>query len=92
MQPQFAEALAARLVGLLSQPFDLDGHQAVIGVSIGIAIATAEKGIVSPEVMLQQGDMALYSAKAAGRNAFRFFHQEMNDSLTHRKELEADLR
>jgi diguanylate cyclase (GGDEF)-like protein len=92
IQPHFAETLAARLITLLAQPFDLDGHQAVIGVSIGIAIATGEDGVVSPEVMLQQGDMALYSAKAAGRSAFRFFQQEMNDSLAHRKELEADLR
>ncbi len=89
-QPSFAEALAGRLVDLMSEPFDLGGHQVVIGVSIGIAVSLG--GTSSPETMLQHGDLALYRAKAEGRGAFRFFRQEMNDTLMERRALEADMR
>lgn len=89
-QPSFAETLAGRLVRLMAEPFDLGGHQVVIGVSIGIAIAA--DGNATPETMLQHGDLALYRAKAEGRGAFRFFQQEMNDTLMERRALEADMR
>ncbi|NGM22377.1 EAL domain-containing protein [Roseomonas stagni] len=87
-QPKAAEALAARLVELLSQPFILHGNQAMIGTSIGIALSVES----APDHLLQDADTALYRAKAEGRNGFRFFSAEMNQALRERRALEQDLR
>ncbi|MBX9596887.1 MAG: EAL domain-containing protein [Roseomonas sp.] len=87
-QPNAAEALAARLVVVLSEPFDLNGNQALIGTSIGIALS-----VESPaDHLLQDADTALYRVKAEGRNGFRFFSAEMNQALRERRALEHDLR
>ena len=64
-QPEAVTALAHRLIEALSAPYDLHGHQVVIGASIGIALAPADGN--DPEVLLKNGDMALYRAKAEGR-------------------------
>lgn len=87
-QPKAAEALAARLVELLSQPFILHGNQAMIGTSIGIALSVES----AADHLLQDADTALYRAKAEGRNGFRFFSAEMNQALRERRALEHDLR
>ena len=89
-QPDAAGHLAGRLLGLIAEPFDLDGHQVVIGTSIGIALSDA--GASGPSRLLKEADLALYQAKAAGRSAFRFFETAMNERLLARKALEADLR
>jgi diguanylate cyclase (GGDEF)-like protein len=89
-QPRDAETLAARLLGILATPFDLDGHHVVIGTSIGIALGEGEAA--DPSRLLQEADLALYQAKAEGRSAFRFFEAAMNERLRARKSLEAELR
>ncbi|NKE45225.1 EAL domain-containing protein [Roseomonas frigidaquae] len=94
-QPRSAEALAARLVERLSMPFDLNGNQALIGTSIGIALSGGPKAgaaEIDPGQLLQDADTALYSAKAEGRNGFRFFSAEMNRALQERRQVERDLR
>ncbi|MGK7861274.1 putative bifunctional diguanylate cyclase/phosphodiesterase [Falsiroseomonas sp. E2-1-a4] len=94
-QPRSAEALAARLVERLSLPFDLNGNQALIGTSIGIALsgpATPGEREIDAGQILQDADTALYRAKAEGRNGFRFFSAEMNRALQERREVERDLR
>ena len=69
-------ALAARLNEVIGAPFDLDGHQVVIGVSIGIAVAPADAA--DPDQLLKNADMALYRAKTDGRGIYRFFEVEMD--------------
>ena len=85
-----AAALAGRLVELLSAPFQVDGHQIVVGVSVGIALAA--EGIEEPEALLKRADLALCRAKAEGRGAFRFFEEEMDARMQERRRLELDLR
>jgi diguanylate cyclase (GGDEF)-like protein len=89
-QPQQAELLAQRVLDCLRQPYDLDGHQAVISVSIGIAIAE-ERG-AGPDVLLRNADMALCRAKADGRDTYRFFSTEMDAQMQARRSMEFDLR
>ncbi|MBC4014479.1 EAL domain-containing protein [Siccirubricoccus deserti] len=91
-QPQDAETLARRMVAVLAEPFDLAGHQAVVGTSIGIALRAGAEALVDPALLLQEADVALYQAKDAGRGTWRFFEAEMNRRLQARKALEADLR
>ena len=83
-------ALAARLIEVIGAPFDLDGHQVVIGVSIGIAVAPADA--TDPDQLLKNADMALYRAKTDGRGIYRFFEPEMDALMQQRRALELDLR
>ncbi len=89
-QPEAAGRLASRICDILSLPFDLDGHQAVIGASIGIALAP-ENGAKTDE-LLKHADMALYRAKNDGRGVHRFFENNMDTQIQARRSLEQDLR
>jgi diguanylate cyclase (GGDEF)-like protein len=88
--PTETSALAARLNEVIGAPSDLDGHQAVIGASIGIAVAPADA--TDPDRLLKSADMALYRAKADGRGTYRFFEPEMDAAMQKRRALELDLR
>ena len=88
--PSDATRLATRIVEALAKPFDLQGHQVVIGASVGVAISPND-GSDSAE-LLKKADMALYRAKADGRGAFHFFERAMDDQLQARRSLEVDLR
>jgi diguanylate cyclase (GGDEF)-like protein len=85
-----AGTLARRLNRALAKPFEIDSHMIEIGVSIGIAF-TAEADIRSDDV-LKAADLALYSAKTAGRGTYRFFEPEMHETVHKRRTLELDLR
>lgn len=67
-------ALAATLVDVLSAPYVIDGHQVLIGVSIGIAISANDKPTI--EQVMHQADVALYKVKAAGRNGFMVYRED----------------
>jgi diguanylate cyclase (GGDEF)-like protein len=67
-QPCSATALARRMVATLAQPYDLDGHLASVGTSIGIAVAPDDG--LDPDTLLKNADRALYQAKAGGRGTF----------------------
>jgi diguanylate cyclase (GGDEF)-like protein/PAS domain S-box-containing protein len=89
-QPVGATALSQRLIKALSEPFEIHGHQVVIGVSVGIAVAPSDGD--DSDRLLQNADMALYRAKEDGRGAFRFFETDMDTRMQHRRALELDLR
>ena len=88
--PQETTALAGRIVDLLSRPFDIDGNRITVGVSIGISLAPGDG--VSYDKLLKNADVALYKAKADGRNTWRFFESGMDERLQARRLLELDLR
>jgi diguanylate cyclase (GGDEF)-like protein len=89
-QPEEASRLASRLVDALSDPYDLNGHQVIVGVSIGIAvIANSEHG---PDQHLMNADVALYRAKDGGRGRFCFFEQEIDSRMQERRRREIELR
>jgi diguanylate cyclase (GGDEF)-like protein/PAS domain S-box-containing protein len=90
-QPTEATALCRRLVQALSLPFEIDGHQVVVGVSIGVMLATAE-GCLDADTLLKSADLALYRAKNDGRGTWRFFEAEMDAQMQARRMLELDLR
>ena len=88
--PADATALAHKIITAVSEPYDIDEHQVVIGASIGIAIAPSD-GLTSDEIM-RNADLALYRAKGDGRGALRFFEAEMDAQMQARRLLECDLR
>jgi diguanylate cyclase (GGDEF)-like protein len=88
--PADATALAKRLLGELSSPFEVAGHQVVVGASVGIAIAPGDG--LDPDLLLKSADIALYRAKSDGRNRYRYFESGMDSLMQARRELELDLR
>jgi diguanylate cyclase (GGDEF)-like protein len=89
-RPSDTSELAARIIDALVEPFDVHGHQLVIGTSIGIAMAPADGN--EPDQLLRNADMALYRAKADGRGNYHFFQSEMDAQMQDRRKLELDLR
>jgi diguanylate cyclase (GGDEF)-like protein len=89
-EPLDITALAARLIEVVGSPYDIEGHQVVVGASIGIAIAPGDSN--EPDVLMKNADLALYRAKADGGNVYRFFKVEMDARMQARRALELDLR
>jgi diguanylate cyclase (GGDEF)-like protein len=85
-----AETLARRIIEAVCEPIVIDEHEINTGISIGIAVAP-DNGI-SGDHLMKCADLALYRAKAEGRNGFRFFETEMDVKMRARHALEVDLR
>ena len=85
-----AEAVARKLLIALNQPFELAGQQHYSTPSIGLTLFGQERQSV--DELLKRADLAMYEAKAAGRNTHRFFDPGMQQALHARSSLEADLR
>jgi diguanylate cyclase (GGDEF)-like protein/PAS domain S-box-containing protein len=88
--PADAEFLAARMVRILSAPYEIDGASVYIGASIGVILAP-EHG-ADPEELMKSADIALYRAKSEGRSTFRLFDPSMSEAMLRRRALEIDLR
>ena len=85
-----AEGLARRLVACLEQPFEIQGHEVSIGISIGIAIATVHA--TSADELMIRADLALYAAKQGGRSMHRVYEPAMSMFANKYGGLEAALR
>jgi diguanylate cyclase (GGDEF)-like protein len=90
VSPADVSEIASKLIDALNEPFEVVGHQVVIGTSIGIAMAPADGS--EPDQLLRNADMALYRAKADGRGTYHFFQAEMDAQMQERRKLELDLR
>jgi diguanylate cyclase (GGDEF)-like protein len=88
--PEHAANLADRIIKAIGQPYDIDGHRIVVGVSIGVSVAPRD-GIVY-ETLLRNADTALYLAKTRGRGTCRFFEPEMDTRIHELRLVELDLR
>jgi len=88
--PEEVLALGERLIERLGAPYLIDGHQIVIGASIGIAMAPADGR--DPVELLKHADLALYLAKTEGRGRYRCFEPEMDARMQARRALETDMR
>ncbi|WP_076570332.1 EAL domain-containing protein [Janthinobacterium sp. TND4EL3] len=74
----------------MRKPFDLQGHEVTVTVSIGISVYPDDG--VDADTLIQYADTAMYRAKEAGRDAFRFFTAEMNAQSMARLDMENALR
>ena len=85
-----AEALAHKVLAVLGQPYSLPHHTYVITPSIGIVVFLKQSD--SMEQLLKKADVAMYQAKAAGRNNARFFDPAMQAAVKVRTELAKSMR
>ncbi len=85
-----AAAIASQIREALRAPFELCGHKVVATASIGITLYPDDAP--DPDTLMRYADTAMYSAKQAGRDTFRFFTAEMNAESLAQLELEEAVR
>jgi diguanylate cyclase (GGDEF)-like protein len=84
------ELVAERILDVMGQPFELQGASSPLTVNTSIGIAVGDRSTGGE--LLRDADVALYQAKAAGKNRFEFFRPEMQTEIGRRIGLEFDLR
>ncbi|UGQ47881.1 EAL domain-containing protein [Massilia endophytica] len=87
---QNAIAVIDKIRESMRRPFDLKGHEVTVTASIGISVYPDDGS--DADSLIQYADTAMYRAKEAGRDAFRFFTAEMNAQSMARLEMENALR
>lgn len=85
-----AEVVGGKILAALNLPYQLANHLCRNTPSIGITLFDGH--LESTDDLMKRADLAMYQAKAAGRNTLRFFEQDMQTSVTVRAELESDMR
>ena len=84
------DAIARKIIELINAPYLLHGGEHRITASIGMALFCDSR--YSPDELMKRADIALYSAKADGRNTQMMFDPAMQASIAARNAMEADLR
>jgi diguanylate cyclase (GGDEF)-like protein/PAS domain S-box-containing protein len=81
---------ANRILAEIGEPFEIGGHEVIVGASVGVAVAPGDGD--DPDALFRNADLALGRAKADGKGAIRFFESEMDARAQVRRQLEMDLR
>lgn len=82
--------IANKILTALAAPFCIEGHELYVTASIGVSMYPADGN--DPQDLVKHADSAMYRAKEAGRNAYRFYTDDMNTRTMHHLELENGLR
>jgi len=85
-----ASYIAQNLIDSIQSPFQIMGHELHVTTSIGIALFPDDGD--TTEILIKHADVAMYSSKESGRNAFNFFSPFMNRKAILRMEVEEGLR
>ena len=85
-----AAALAQRFIDGLKEPFQIDGHQLFVNISVGISLFPGDA--LSAEQLLRNSDSALFKAKSAGRNGYALYTEELTAHAQQRVETAFELR
>ena len=89
-RPEDAGTVAQKILDALAQPFALEESETFVSASIGISVYPTDGE--DADTLLRNADMAMYRAKKASRNAYRFFTAKMNDRTVRKLQLHTDLR
>jgi len=84
------ERFAAKIVDVLSAPFELNGYIVEIGASVGVTLAPGDSD--DAELLIQHADLALYRAKHEGRGRVCVFSPTLTQTMLERCALEIELR
>ncbi|MEM7069913.1 MAG: EAL domain-containing protein [Pseudomonadota bacterium] len=83
-------ALSESLIAEISRPYNFDGKNLIIGVSIGVAIGPRDGE--DANTILHNADLALYRSKAEGKGTYRLYEVEMDKAAKEQRNLERDLQ
>ncbi len=89
-RPADIDQIAGRILKLMRSPFTLLGREIRLSTSIGIAIYREDGEDAA--TLLRNADTAMYHAKAAGRDTYKFYSRDLTDKAMERMSLERDLR
>jgi diguanylate cyclase (GGDEF)-like protein/PAS domain S-box-containing protein len=84
------EGLAKAILAYVQPPFHIDGNTLYSTVTIGVRLLKSDDH--DPDILLKHADLALYKAKAEGRNQICFFEEAMDSQAQERRQLETDLQ
>ena len=88
--------IATRVIGSFEKPFQVQGSDMTLSVSVGVAIGAvdveADVERTGPELLLRDADVAMYRAKEGGRDRFEVFDETMLAGASERLSVENDLR
>ena len=82
-------SLANRVIQVLAQPLEIQGHQVTLSGSVGVALYPEHGDRLK---LVQNADAAMYTAKRAGGNTYALFESRMNEGLQDQLSLQQDLR
>lgn len=85
-----AGLVARKLIELLIAPFHIDEHELFVSASIGISLFPDDG--VEAQTLFKKADVAMYQAKAEGKNNFRYFYADINNTFTRSLKMEHNLR
>ncbi len=85
-----AASIARKILASLKQPFQVEGHEIFVGISIGIAVFPDDGDSI--ETLVKHADIAMYHAKDSGRNDYKFFTHDLQKSFTGRLAVEKEMR
>jgi diguanylate cyclase (GGDEF)-like protein/PAS domain S-box-containing protein len=83
------DAIVSRVVQRLSRPFDLDGKVVWAAASVGVSVSGDHGG--EPQELLRNADLAMYFAKARGKNRYEFYAPGMHEQAVRRLDMKASL-
>ncbi|CAA2161163.1 putative signaling protein [Methylobacterium brachiatum] len=89
-EPSAAACLAERLIAAVGEPIFLDGQIVEVGVSVGFTVASECDG--DADELFKRADMALYEAKAGGRNTHRVFCPDVGARVATRGQIGLDMK
>ncbi len=85
-----AAYIAEKILASLKQPFHVEGHEIFVGISIGIAVFPDDGDTI--ESLVKHADIAMYHAKDSGRNDYKFFTSDLQNSFNGRLAVENEMR
>lgn len=85
-----ARRVAQKLTEALSKTYLLEGHRVNATVSIGVTILPNDRG--DPETLIKNADIAMYQAKNAGRNGYKFFTESMHRDIVQQHQMAQDMQ
>jgi EAL domain-containing protein (putative c-di-GMP-specific phosphodiesterase class I)/FixJ family two-component response regulator len=88
--PQDAGLVAGQILKALSAPFHVGDNETYTSASIGVALYPSDSDDI--DTLIRNADMAMYGAKAAGGDSYRFYTAEMNERALEKTQLERKLR
>ena len=83
-------AVAERILAVMCLPFSVEDHEVVLSVSVGVAVS--QPGINEAQQLIHAADVAMYQAKASGRDTYAVFRPDMEDAPLERLELHTSMR
>jgi len=89
-KPEHAALVAQKALALLSEPFQLDGHEIRVTASIGVAISSP--AAADAQTLVKNADTAMFLVKDSGRNGVKAYTSAMNDRALEELDLDRRLR